>query len=323
MANLMETFTNVSATEPQEDGPQLISPTFNEAATEEPMTAQAAPLLDLSEPAVFETAQELSTNEKLSDEAFAAVKRGDLTRIRELLDLGLDVNVRDDKGFTLLMHAAQENETEIGKDLLIRQADPDARNDAGLTAMMLASTGGNVEIAKVLLDEMEDDADSDEICATLAMQHGHMSIVHLIEERRRRAEFNAASEDAKKHSRKHSKHRLAEAGYHGLDDACAKDAESVFASWEKGDAEKALEEKAPEETALQHAAHFIGNLCHSAGERWSRFWHHGQAADAQACKVDDPAATPPAQPTVLTPTQQQGHRFAEALTKLVSNISGL
>src|SRR5688572_23997949 len=130
MANLIDTFSDAATEEQSQSGKQPVAPEFNKAATEDRMTAEAATATETAEPILFQTAREISVNDKLADDAFAAVKRGDVERVREMLASGLEINIRDDKGFSLLMHAVQEKQTEVGKELLFHKIDPQMRNDA-------------------------------------------------------------------------------------------------------------------------------------------------------------------------------------------------
>src|SRR5262245_3738398 len=124
MANLTEEFSG-AATEEQ-DGGKPVAPVFNRSATEkDTMTTEAAIELPMESP-ILETARIMAPRENASDEAFAAIKRGDAYRLKELLNTGLDVDTRDEKGFTLLMRAADEGQTEMAQELLLRKADPNA-----------------------------------------------------------------------------------------------------------------------------------------------------------------------------------------------------
>lgn len=274
MANLMDRFSD-AATQELQDGEQVpVAPAFNRAATEkDAMTTEAA--IDLStESPILETARIIVPEQSLSDDAFAAVKRGDALRLKSLLDSGLDVNVRDEQGFTLLMRATQEGATEMAQDLLIRQVDPMARSDAGLTALMLAATNGNVEIAQLLLDEIEDtdlDADDDIVAEELALEHGNMSVFFAIQAKKRRAEFNKVALDENENKREKVKEKK----------ACEEPRESIFSQVVHYAEEK--EHKIAE--SLKHGAQAVGHAgvvvghavmegCHAAFLFCSSFFQH-------------------------------------------------
>jgi hypothetical protein len=200
MANLTD-INSDTATQEQQGGENPVAPVFNRAATEkDPMTTEAAAAIDLSQeaPPLLMTSRIVVADQSLSDDAFAAVRRGDAYRLKALLDDGVDVNVKDEQGFTLLMRATQEGATDAVKELLLHNADPEMKSDAGLTALMLAATNGNVEIAKLLMDEIEDtdmDTADDVVAEEMALEHGNMSVFFAIQARKRRAEFNKIAHD--------------------------------------------------------------------------------------------------------------------------------
>jgi ankyrin repeat protein len=70
------------------------------------------------------------------------IKRGDEHGLRAALDAGLDPNLANQNGWTLLMLAAVEGATPLGRLLLERGADINARNNKDETALTLASHRG-------------------------------------------------------------------------------------------------------------------------------------------------------------------------------------
>ena len=73
-----------------------------------------------------------------------------------LLDLGIDVNTRDDKGSTTLHRAAYDGFPAVVKTLLDRGADINARDKEGSTALWWASGIGRRDAVIVLLDKGAD-----------------------------------------------------------------------------------------------------------------------------------------------------------------------
>ena len=80
-----------------------------------------------------------------------AVKRGDIVRVRELLDSGEDPNTREHyTNRTALMIASEYGHTEIVRLLLDRGADINSQNDS-YTALIKASMLGKGDMAEFLL----------------------------------------------------------------------------------------------------------------------------------------------------------------------------
>ncbi|MCA9449381.1 MAG: ankyrin repeat domain-containing protein [Candidatus Omnitrophica bacterium] len=69
-----------------------------------------------------------------------AARKGYLSTLRELIQEGLNLNVRDDTGRTPLIHAAEKGHLEIVRELCQAGADLWALTTRGMTAEILAST---------------------------------------------------------------------------------------------------------------------------------------------------------------------------------------
>ena len=90
-----------------------------------------------------------------SEEFIAAAEKGDVERLRRLLDGGVKVDVRDSRlgpGWTALMAAAGRGRTEAFELLLQRGADPHATDDDGNTLLHHAACGGKEPILRALLE---------------------------------------------------------------------------------------------------------------------------------------------------------------------------
>jgi ankyrin repeat protein len=85
------------------------------------------------------------------DEAHRCIKRGNLVTLRRTLDNGLNPNLVNRFGWTLLMLAAIEGNTRIGEILFANGATINAANDGGDTALSLAAHAGHVKFARWLL----------------------------------------------------------------------------------------------------------------------------------------------------------------------------
>ena len=80
-----------------------------------------------------------------------AVRRGNVGRLRELLDLGADINARDRYGQTGPMIAARAGQSNVVRFLIERGARLDHTAKYGLSAVMLAVLNGHVEIVRLLV----------------------------------------------------------------------------------------------------------------------------------------------------------------------------
>jgi len=76
--------------------------------------------------------------------------RGDKAMVKDLLDAGANVNVKDEAGRTPLTEAAWNGHTETIKLLLERGADPNIKKNDGQTALSLALARGQKDAVEVL-----------------------------------------------------------------------------------------------------------------------------------------------------------------------------
>ena len=83
--------------------------------------------------------------------AVEAACDGHVDVLRAQIELGLDVNKRQDNGLTLLMCAACLGEAGSVHALLQAGADVNAITPRGWTALMMAATNGHVDSARLLL----------------------------------------------------------------------------------------------------------------------------------------------------------------------------
>ena len=83
--------------------------------------------------------------------AQAMIKRGDETALRAALDSGLDPNLKNENGWSLLMLAAVEGSQALAELLLQRGALVESRNSHDETALSLAAQRGQIPLLKLLL----------------------------------------------------------------------------------------------------------------------------------------------------------------------------
>lgn len=89
-----------------------------------------------------------------AEEFFAAVRAGDLERVKALLEAGVDVNTKYRYGTTALFPACDRGHTEIVKLLLERGAEVNVQDTFyRATPLTWASSKGHTEIVKMLLEK--------------------------------------------------------------------------------------------------------------------------------------------------------------------------
>ena len=81
----------------------------------------------------------------------AAAYVGALELVDDLVDRGVDLDVRDESGYTALMFAANGEQAEVVRALLDAGADPDAADRFGNTVLMFAAQHGDTSAIKRLL----------------------------------------------------------------------------------------------------------------------------------------------------------------------------
>ncbi|MGD9904839.1 MAG: ankyrin repeat domain-containing protein [Vicinamibacterales bacterium] len=81
----------------------------------------------------------------------AAVARGVVAELADLLARGADIDARDAHGQTAVMRAASAGDARVVEFLAIHGADLDHAAKYGLSAVMLAAIGGHAEVVRVLV----------------------------------------------------------------------------------------------------------------------------------------------------------------------------
>jgi ankyrin repeat protein len=127
-----------------------------------------------------------STRDILPEAAAELARQGKAEELSALLKQGLDVNLRDAKGNSLLMIAAYQGRVETVAMLLKAGAQVDLRNEKGQTPLGGVAFKGYAEIATLLLDAGADPlADQGgSTPADYATMFGRQEILTLLRERR-------------------------------------------------------------------------------------------------------------------------------------------
>ena len=103
-------------------------------------------------------------NKKLEEfvaQSFDFARQNDRQSLEIMINAGLNVNLANDKGNTLLMLAAYNNSLEVARMLLQKGADVDKRNDKNQTPLAGVCFKGYYEMAELLIQYGADvDADN-------------------------------------------------------------------------------------------------------------------------------------------------------------------
>jgi len=86
----------------------------------------------------------------------SAAESGDINTVKNLIDKGADVNVRDEYQYTPLHKASEGGYTETVKLLIDKGADVNAKGRWNLTPLHYAVREGHADIAVFLVDKGAD-----------------------------------------------------------------------------------------------------------------------------------------------------------------------
>lgn len=81
-----------------------------------------------------------------------AISKGDLAKVQQLVEIGVDVNKKDERGTTPLMYAILFNQPQIVAYLIKKGADYRAEDANGLTILDYAEQSKSEEIIKLVND---------------------------------------------------------------------------------------------------------------------------------------------------------------------------
>jgi hypothetical protein len=135
--------------------------------------APAAPLPPKKAPA----------SQDAKDSLINAAKKGDLSDVRNLLEMGLQVDTRAQWGMTPLMWAASKGHINVVKFLLMRKAEVNAVSTNNSTALMWAAFAGHVEIVRILLEHGADvnmKSHQGKNALMAACHNGHAGVAELL-----------------------------------------------------------------------------------------------------------------------------------------------
>ena len=85
------------------------------------------------------------------DGLFKAINYNSLSEIRRIIENGININSKDEDGWTPLMVAADKNNLKIVKLLVELGADLEQKNDEDETALMIAAFSNSIDVSKYLI----------------------------------------------------------------------------------------------------------------------------------------------------------------------------
>lgn len=109
----------------------------------------------------------------------AAAKK-DWGKAKELLSTGTAVDTKDERGRTILMLAAFQNNQEIFDMLIAKGADPNAKSLEGETPLLMAAKAGNKQMVDYLVEKGADPLAKDNFGRTTLMYAAASGNVELV-----------------------------------------------------------------------------------------------------------------------------------------------
>ena len=85
------------------------------------------------------------------DALHRAAQAGDIEGLNAALEAGVDIDARDGRGWTALMHAVNKGYLLLVEPLLAAKADPNVRAPDGATALFMAAVHGHTDIIVMLM----------------------------------------------------------------------------------------------------------------------------------------------------------------------------
>jgi ankyrin repeat protein len=119
--------------------------------------------------------------EEFATKLFGLARAGETEALSAYVDAGVPVNLRNDKGDTLLMLAAYHGHAATVRALAERGADPDLANDRGQTPLAGAVFKKEPEVVQALMDAGADPAAGTPSALDTARMFGHTEFLKWFE----------------------------------------------------------------------------------------------------------------------------------------------
>lgn len=116
--------------------------------------------------------------QNLNEEILAATRKGDVEKVKALLEKGADINAKSPYGATPLFFACDRSNVEMVKLLLEKGADPNVRDTFyGATPLLWSLGKGNAEIIRMLIEK---GAKEKEMALNFGVDGGHTMVVKAV-----------------------------------------------------------------------------------------------------------------------------------------------
>ncbi len=140
---------------------------------------------------LFHKAQDVITEARRVDEKqkrefhelMNAATTGNTTKLKMLIENGINLNAKDSTGLTALMAASYSGNVEILELLLQADAPIDTKDSTGYTALMFSCNAGQLSCVRYLIENGANVHEVDKDGSTALMfcaQHGYNDIVKLL-----------------------------------------------------------------------------------------------------------------------------------------------
>ncbi len=101
----------------------------------------------------FKTSEHAVPGPAAIGDLLKAAGRDDISRAKDLLDQGVDVNAKNKNGWSALMVAASRGKVEMLNLLIEKGAAVDAKNDQGQTPLIFAAHWGHANAVRLLIEQ--------------------------------------------------------------------------------------------------------------------------------------------------------------------------
>ena len=109
------------------------------------------------------------------------IKKEDFKAVKLLIDMGADVNAKDENDRTALIYASRNSSSEILEYLIEKGADVNAKDDENKTALIDAASFNNLEVIKYLIEKGADINAKDNENKTVLMHAAFFADLEIIE----------------------------------------------------------------------------------------------------------------------------------------------